>query len=934
MRALLGIAVVGFAAISGPQASGQSQIAPAHIAQNQPRLQKLAPPDPKAPTAPAAKFVDLGEALPPNLTVATAFSAPQPRKMLCLGVARAKDAIGIRNEAGGIVLRVRCEHAEIDGKVVPGKPAQIATFALRSFGNAKLGARRSQAATACFTAFETYRKDPKTYGFVIEQRAMSLHCRALAIASLHQFRPPHAQDLAAPNAMSPAASKAASQIALPGVPVADFFQSRDPNGELYYEVNKKLWRKVGSREATLGFFTLAKAPTTTALIQVFDKPPVDPNPSCATWDKTPGVLATFGATLTSAPATTIARKAAAEVGIPVGPTAFFNQVTVPAQSWAGIKAKLAPNDLTANLRIVVVSGTNGPAGPSFKCALPPTAPIELDFGTSPTEQNTKAVVEAITASQKAKEEQKKAYEDARAQFLASHGNANLAPLLVTVVGYEPPFGRGGILQSTVYNHPITQEKYETYSLNAKVQGPFGKGDGFPWPASRKQNWGGNCHYDPNMMLRAVEENQQEKSKWPDSLMDQIVFIVDFLAITWDAFKDIAVQAVAYATTAGECPFSPKIAGPQALETKQPKACEIYKSAVGTGLNVAMSSVGLPPTLPSASALLDNGIEYASSVAVQYAAGQIGASAAGGAVAESAQATIGEAAWDQLSEAAKDKVRESLKDELHKQIVIHSCVRTKDDVLDSSGCTLKPTSPLNYSRIVAFMEGHPEHAVVWLKIAPNPKALRDGAGKLVTPRMNVAVTAPVRQFPDQSQFVFKDVTGKGLFDPSQLRLFAPASVTLDATTVDKNGYFMPVMLPFEQISAWLNAAQRTRQCPVDAFQPGCEAGLAKAAFGHTLELGTVGLTVGSRWQWTADPALLAACKAGGGYNCGQMETALMPERVINANRLIPDLQYGVMQISGPNAVKACPGFKYLPDQDTGLPVLSLDFDPRKADFTTD
>lgn len=716
-------------------------------------------------------------------------------------------------------------------------------------------------------------------------------------------------------------------------------------------------------EVQIGLASAEQYKASHVLIQFFAAKPSG-MATCENYEKAPGILGGSAAKTVRfavASSTLDGKKELQAIAKAAGPNAppqlaskaFITTFSLKGRDLDEIRKKLPAGDTSATIRVILGDLTLSKNGfPGFTCVAAISTTAEVLFGISPEQ----------TAQQKLKEgikdyaDSEKKREDIIAGYIKELSGKSA--LNVQVIGYVPPFRRGEILISTEVPDPITSAKQKTYNLQTKNTGVYTantKSTGFPWPKQYQKDWTASCRYSPALMSQAIHDYNWTKKQIPEGVFDRLVWTLDVIAVTYDGLKDLIVQSIAYVTTAGECPFTVKYSKTSAeVAAKQPKACQIYKTALGSGLNIALSYVGLPPSLPSASALLEEGASYAASYAVKYAFSKVAASETGSALIEAGQKTIGEEAFDKLSEDVREKIRSEIKSTIVGAVNARSCVQLAPEgsFQDYNKCLVSEGSILNYSKRDDDLMGRESHAVVWLRVTHNKSAARNLKGELLQPIVDVYVNSNItdfgtgqgqQNFDAWAKFWTEKATGKSVLDPTQLKLFSVGHARLDAKSIPDAGVDVPVIMPFADLQIWKWAAAKTNACSDQSlFYDSCLLGRAvDAQRVSVFQHGKTDLSVSTSFKApVTDANVTAACQQSAALksklmmndcNSANIGTTVANLPAATPSRTRPGLLAHVPVLSPQNSIPACPGFQMVTNPVDGLADIALSFNPTSKDI---
>jgi hypothetical protein len=933
----------------------------------------------KAAAIPAAatfKNATLGAAIAPTADLRIlAARATHPREMRCIGINRQNDAIGVKTDADGTMIQVNCRDSEIDGKGGLGI-LQQAIFALPNFNSPQFSQRWHDRATACVTAFNAYKSKPSIYAFVIKRDGFNLTCQARDVTTLRFANAPIIPNvMVAPKDLktnvlakvpvgptpTPSPTNANAPKVMSGSTENGFLAKRIDrliDGVSYIDYDRPFYRNDLGGPASLALVTAQKPAGNYAIVQIFAKAP-EGLAACANYDQTPGILGGIAAKITASYPINASNAngkieidAIAKAGGPKITSGYVTLFTITPKDLDSIQKLLPAGDGSASLRAVVgtlAASKNGM--PGFTCGSAPSAIAEMLYGTSASQQASADVAKGVAAAAAAKAKAEQDYKAGVAALRAQH--ANDMPVHLSLIGYVPPYKeRPGLLQSTVVDNPKSSTDYiKSYSLSLKAHGRTynvngDKMAGFPWPKAHQNGWFEGCVYDPGRMLFVYDDYIKRYEKnMPPGWGNKIVWILDNISKVYATVKDVVIQTASYLGTAGECPFKPEFGGQVYDLSKTPNACTAFRQGLSIALEGAMTSVGLPPALPSASNIVEEGAEYVAGYAVKQAFAKIGGTTTAQSVGAKITETIGEQAYDSLKDEAKDALRKKFEKEIIHRANVSSCgtaVGQPGDKseFDSRGCILSPESILNFSKAETRLKGQEDHALFWLKAVPNPQAARDSAGKLVRPEVRIRIVSSVSNFgtngEDGKKYAAQmknKMNGQSLLDNRILKVFDTATGKLDGRIVPKSGLEVPVSAPFAPLEQWRHAYQSTGVCN-HAFEASCLAGGAYGTHRRALLFGTVDFDINVEFDVPAPPALQALCKmAQIQGDCSKVSIVkdIAERKAVNASHPIAGLDFGVPTLAGKNAIKACPGFVTAINAEDGLPEVNIGFDSTKAEL---
>lgn len=815
-----------------------------------PPIKILPKPGPVAqPTGPITigKAVQAGASLNINPYGGKLNSGRRVEVFECLGINRPGDNYQAGTSPDGRTARITCAQPMIDGSPRNGTVEVTFTESARQRTTAtsakfRLASSRAIGVDGCAQLFQSYKTQPARSRFVATWGGLGLTCEA------------RGNGITTNLSVSPliaAAMARANELSVQGLAVPRRY--RPPDDNFLYEFSGTLYLSStpqnGPGAAQISWFTRAPHGLKGAYVQVF-RGAAPPNiaMSCKNWIDTPNVAHFSFFPLVEQKVTPSFLAVELRGNEPEGLSGWrdphFTIGTLNQARINELRAGLGPNQIGWMRVIPSRDGMPG-VGLAGTCATSPTGWIKVDTNPTPSEQFV-ANMQAMTAARAAfNAEANAAYQ---AAYNAHKAGGLKAPAVAAPMSFIPPHD---VNTDTLVALPFTAPKMinatsqQLQDPNAwSVSNTFKLGGHIPWD-NAKRNWTAGCAFS----VSALHEAVMLGPAGPSSVFEWITTIWNVYAAIYDMMKSFAVEGLTYVMSAGQCPFQ----DPTKPPSSQPAACSGVKTAVRAGLEYAMSTVGLPPSLPSSSSLLEDGAEYLAREAVGYGLEQVAG-------------PLGQDVVDSLPDQTREAAVGIVRDNILKAADIAKCPYPATSLNDAlakgytsynpiTGCGIVSGAGVTDFRSIGEYpkraSGGPDHALVWVQVAPFTGIAAPGKMVRVTvdvPTANLGgpMTPRVRE---------------ELLKTNGLRLYESVSFEVDSGRIGQNAK-IPVMLLRSDMSVWLNAMQRANGdyslCANNAFIDGCLKGHAEAAWRNSAETAQ-SLRIGFNYQWTSDPKLLKPCK---------------------------------------------------------------------------
>jgi hypothetical protein len=215
------------------------------------------------------------------------------------------------------------------------------------------------------------------------------------------------------------------------------------------------------------------------------------------------------------------------------------------------------------------------------------------------------------------------------------------------------------------------------------------------------------HFPMGCAFNALEYSSVGPAKhW----YDPVVEVIDGYAQVWNMMENFAADTIETAVTLGKCTPPDMTSGAGGSSSQVCK--DIYGTA-GAGVRIAASAVGLPPSLPTASGLVDDGLDWVAQQGVDFALSNI----PGGELLEGP-------VRDALIEKVKDQERQALK--------LNACTfANPNGPVDGSvmGWSKDPDSGCytSFSQIYSLGKKnfamYPRDALLYLRVKRNPNGIQ-------------------------------------------------------------------------------------------------------------------------------------------------------------------------------------------------------------------
>ena len=561
------------------------------------------------------------------------------------------------------------------------------------------------------------------------------------------------------------------------------------------------------------------------------------------------------------------------------PEASMTTMQTMAQGAASLRFRLAPAHRT---------------GATETCAGSTTASMELNFGTSPAETANAAVgdnVQAAVAQTQAKALAVQKAQAAQNAFFGGQNPATRAPVTVSLAGWIPPFG-------AVNDTSRGVSKFVTHFKDVNITQTTMKGT--DWPEEYQSHWENDCVFDPYFFIQAAQHAANPNSPW-----DWIKLTITAWSMEYQAMQNLVVEGIGYAFSGGACSFNTPNDVPA-----DSGACKAFKTTLSTSLRLAMTAVGVPPTLPTANKVIQDGAMYLASVAIGSGLDAATAAGAGDVVSN-------------MPDFARQAATEALAKKLQAAAGQSECAypvapgqSAQDAGVDAidpiSGCGIVKNNPMSWTKFDPWSLGHPGSAIAWVKVMPNPN------GIAISPFVKISVRS---DYTDPPKGAVPAVLG-ALPTQGFYPFINPPAITIDARTLPAEGLYVPVSLDYDKAD-WQFAVQKTNICGHNAFELQCTEDNAWSAW-HSMNWARNGkVTVTVSYVWTQDTVSYSASvpiknskgqtvEIWASADAGNQLTAAADQAGGLLGHTLPGRIYGIPKLA------ACPGFLFNPpDPNTGI-----------------
>lgn len=544
---------------------------------------------------------------------------------------------------------------------------------------------------------------------------------------------------------------------------------------------------------------------------------------------------------------------------------------------------------------VIPAVSQGSAAPVPGCAGEPSDPSPVSVGYTAAE---------LATYQTLQQGQVQAEVDAAlaaAQQALPGGPAGAAPLTVEVIGWVPPDHSWGTLVMNAVPHdemvmknglPVSLSLVDPDAFLAKPhEDTFSLDDAYPtatWPW--RKGWFKGGIYD-TIQFEEAEKAKEAIDDWYDYLLAGL----NIMTAPYQMLQQVIVEAVVYAASGGECPFN----APGETAQNQAKACSVFKDVASTGLKVAMSAAGLPPTLPNAGELIDQGADYLAGLALDY----VDAGA--------------------LSDIARQELAKATANAIRQAVHYHECATpidpnkpAKDQGYDS--IDLKNSCGYRAGDWTTF--AHWDHlpstdytAVMFVRVKRNPNALPG-----VDPHMELSAYVEQTANPTDPKYdgLKKDIAKLG-YSPQPL--IGPDPIRIDARNVPPEGTVIPIVF-FYPAALYKWAVSDHMSCQSQLL--GDCLGAAFNVWEAMLQGGQQKMTLNAAYRFGPDITLSEPSKTGG-HNLVASAPAIAhfsPAQLSGSlGKVVPGLTFGI-----PTYLPE-PGFKLTGEtslRGTGLPTYRV------------
>ncbi|WP_342362047.1 hypothetical protein [Terrarubrum flagellatum] len=229
---------------------------------------------------------------------------------------------------------------------------------------------------------------------------------------------------------------------------------------------------------------------------------------------------------------------------------------------------------------------------------------------------------------------------------------------------------------------------------------------------------------------------------PKHWYDPVVEVLDAYAQLYSIMEHSVANLVVAIVTVGQCEPSNPIDGSGGTHSK---FCDAANSVTFIAVQYAATLVGLPPSLPTASSLTNDGLTWAATQAVDYGLSYIpGGGAAGAAASSATEAAVEAGAEAALAVAvaqARELMIEKVRDGMFKALKLNGCYFQKDPT-DGSSNKAWPSSAgpdpsawrqdkasgcyTSYTEIYSVgtknFAYYPRDAIIYLRVKKNPHGI--------------------------------------------------------------------------------------------------------------------------------------------------------------------------------------------------------------------
>ncbi len=866
---------------------------------------------PGAGAKPVTPPVKLGKNIGPKVTAiefGANYKGSPVKQVKCMGANRGADSVQ-SNVAGGLrITTINCSSAIVNG--ISAKNLRL-TF---NEENSLIAKTSSNGSTDCQGVFKKWQNDPKSGAFIATWEVGRLVCKNL--------------DSAIPTFIGGLMVKPSGYFGLIATMKAEGLVSPRAlyetkiDGVSTHWTGPTIWAKRGiDLNETQNFVFFADGPRKEkqAYIQIFKATKLAngvytaPNAAadCNNWKNAAGSVYTYPIDVSVAKTNNDTKlDFATEIKGIFDPYWISGKIQKPL--FMAIQAKAGGDQVVFARFVLVQPGTD-------KCAERPSSMLKIDYGMDPMSQFNKNISDANTKIA--------AFDKwAKQQYESNKTNVNSKPgAIVEVASFIPRHYDSAIMQAIpAYFSTVkgADGKMGAWVPNWKLS------EEIPWPKG-KRNWSENCYFTTGAIEQAILLGKSWK---PDGIFEALVTGLSMFATAWSAMKDVFVSAFVNLATFGACPAN----FPGQPQEKMPKACSYLKTATKTGLNIAMSAVGVPPEIPSAKSLIEGGAEYLATQAVDYGLKQVAGSGASEYLSTAAE-YVGQQAIDELSDYARKKMISEIKGQMVSMTDAGSCPFPAASYQEAKEKGYASWNPANQcgskhtdvgsdlasmGKVASAPAGDENNAVLWLNLKPNPAG--QGRGKKVTIRVSI----PQISFPNgYFQGYINEISKYGT--DGQLRLFRPVSFSIDTADIGPNGLKVPINLTLnnDDWNVWKQMIQKANSCALNAFYESC---VQENAIGNRNFLLTIpqNLKIDISYQWTKDESASTYCSDiiepfTGKPHCISFGTPIASQ-TMNFKQVLSKNWGGNYGI--PNYANVCPGYKLASSPDTGLPYVTYDWEP--------
>ncbi len=595
--------------------------------------------------------------VPPHLVKAPAFAIANNHDTAGIIECSAspQDSLTVENAPNHMLVTFHCASARevAHSNLAPHPVTFSIAYAKRV---PTLHAKDEHELNTCLDSFHRYKTDPKMKVFRARFVGRFYKCdcqRNLAVTSV--VRVSHALPKIQLTPLSPD-SFAAKLV------------TGNPTSKEFYSPQKTTWVNdyAGSSghttEYRFGTYTSYPRPTVAALQIVGDAPMKHPAEPCTNWQSVYGLL----------------QQQIVNVTYPnPEPPSDTTEFPAPGNKGARVYGHMTMSDQM----LIALNHSKNPDSTYWIRAVPLRSAGMRKFdcvgGPSPWIRWTYHDVGKTIQQSEAEIHQAKEKYDAVFAPIKQHPQ-DYSPVTVHVLSYLPPkfiFSDDPYLVST---RPLTRDEFP--ALPADL------------PAG--------CVYDGYVVANASSYFGDP----PESIWDYVVDALDDVSSAYSALQNAVVNAVAYALTGGNCGFS---AGTSS------DACSVLKTGLQTGMEMALAAAGIPPTIPSASQLMDQGADYLAETMVDDAVSEV----PGGAFADAAIGVTRQALVDKSKEIIKNTANQLLctypSPPGMPPITVAGVQFTS---VDSKGCLVSKGNPFTYGDRAPNLLAQP--ATLYIEVLPN------------------------------------------------------------------------------------------------------------------------------------------------------------------------------------------------------------------------